>query len=151
MSKHEQSIAPQAELLEGIEAPLSLEALAFRDGDPVSWEQPEYGFQVASRLCHVLGVEQITDEIWAAADKEGDRQTAVFNGVQREVRRIREERELAERTERGMGLTATLLVEALVSPDDPRNRDEIRELVLRALGPIQKEIEAHEYEPIIIR
>lgn len=128
-----------------------LEAIAVRDGDPLEWERVEAGFEVAARMCHMLGVERISDDIRAVSIREEDRQKTLFNQAQREKNELERRRQLEENTERGMGQTATLLVEALVAPDDPRDRDEIRKQVLRALEPIQSQIDNHYHYPQVIR
>jgi len=149
-------LTPQAlELLEQDELDVTdinvLEAIAVRDGNPLEWERVEAGFEVAARMCHILGVGRISADINAISGREGERQKTLYGNAQREKRELEQRRQLEESTERGMGRTATLLVEALLAPDDPRDRDEIRAQVLRALEPIQDQIDNHYHYPQVIR
>lgn len=128
-----------------------IEMVAFRDGNPLEWDRPELSYEITSRICHLLGMTRTSDAISAAAFREEDRQKTIFGKAQQEKLEREHRHQLEASTERGLGQTATLLVEALVSPDDPRDRDEIRAQVLRALMPIQEQIENHYHYPQVIR
>ena len=104
-------------------------------------------FAVTSRLCEERGVDRVTDEIFAEADAIIVAQEAVRAAYLREKRRREADAAYLAR----MGGVATALVEALLAPDDSRDRAEVTAAVLDALRPIDDRIENHDHPDQLIR
>ena len=126
----------------------SLAELALRGNSPDTWEEPdrpEFNFEVASRLCSVLGLSRITDDMLAVSILEADRQEMIY-GAWRSTVRDKEERDSYRRR---MGEVALGLVDALVPSNDPRDRDVLVESVLDALKPIDDRLVSTEWDGVI--
>lgn len=131
----------------GLEQEPTLAEIAFRQGQPEDWERVEHNYEVANRVCGVLGLARHTDEIREVSITESDRQTGLFNEYKRGLRK----KEEYEALEKRMGGVAMSLVDALVPADDPRDRNGLVKSVLEALKPIDERLVRAEWDGLIGR
>ena len=122
----------------------TLEEIAFREGDPSEWGRFERTFDIVSRVCDELGLEYRTEEIMQVAGVESERQEKLFLAYERTQRQLAADSEYRSK----MGAVATGLVDALVPPDDPRNRDEVTDAVLAALRPLHERLTHAEWDGV---
>jgi hypothetical protein len=111
------------------------------------WERAERNFEVMDRVCGVLSLTHYTEEIREVSISEADRQSGLFNSWSREVAKVKDFEECRQR----MGGVALQLVDALVPVDDPRDRAELVEGVVRALKPIDDRLKDAEWDGVIGR
>jgi hypothetical protein len=124
-----------------------LEQIAFRDGDPSDWSGYEAGYEVADRICAALGLTFYTPEIRAVGIAESERQKALYESHQQLAREQAENDNYRSR----MGEVATGLVDALVPEDDPRDKEEVTEAVLKALRPLDRRLTLSEWDGVVGR
>lgn len=118
------------------EGPSTYQVIALRVGSPNDWERPEYAFEVSKRLHETLGYDEQSEEIRLAAIAESDRQIGLIK-KRSEIAQNRLDKEYASQ----MGSVAIQLVDTLIPADDPRDRDQLVDGVLKALRPLYDRIE----------
>lgn len=138
----EQSSRPEV-----VEVSEAMRELAHRPGTVEDWQETgiEHMSVVWVRLRQHLGVDKLTPEMRQAGINESRRQETLWSISKSE--QLRAEREAEYRLR--MGSIATGLVDALVSPDDNRDRSEIEDKVLDALRPLDDRLQHTEWDGVI--
>lgn len=121
--------------------------LARRPGAAEDWQDTgiEEFWDIWDRLRQHCQTDRLTPEMRQAGIDERNRQEELLGVLKREGLRSELEKEYRDR----MGSIATGLVNALISPDDDRDRTQIEDEVLDALRPLDARLQHAEWDGVI--